>query len=168
MYMAKKKSGLSTGKLLGYVVAVLGLVAICMAFLAGVTTGKTKVGSVTVDATEYSGFQVAFGYKKNDVAVLGFSFMALLPLLLAVAGTVLAVVNTLKKDSKLLNFVVAGLFVVAGILYFIMPSFMVFADTLSGASAKLLDFKLGVGAILAGICSLLAGLIALAKPFMKK
>lgn len=166
--MAKKKKNSNLGKLLGYVVAVLGLVAVCMVFVNAVTTGDKEVYGVTIEGVKYSGLNVAFGKKSNDIEVLSFSFMALLPVLLAIAGTVLSVLNTLKKDSRLLNFVIAGLFIAAGVLYFIMPNFMVFADTISGAANKALDFKLAIGSIVAGICSVLAGVIALAKPFVKK
>lgn len=157
--MAKKKKGSDLGKILGYVVAVLGLVAVCMVFVKAVTTGE--------DGVSYTGLQVAFGKSSNDVAVLNFSFMALLPVILAVAGTVLAVLNALKNDSKLLNFVTAGLFIAAGVLYFIMPSFIVFAETIPGGIAKLLEYKLAAGAIVGAICSIFAGLVALAKPFVK-
>lgn len=166
--MAKKKKGLSLGKILGFVVALLGLVAICMVFVDAVTTGDKEVFGVTVEGVKYSGIKVIFGVKENDTAVLSFSFMALIPVILVLAGTVLSVLNALKDDAKLVNFIIAGMFVVAGVLYFIMPNFMVFADTLSGAIAKELEFKLAVGSIIAGVCSVLAGVISLAKPFLKK
>lgn len=166
--MAKKKKGLSLGKILGFVVALLGLVAICMVFVDAVTTGDKEVFGVTVEGVKYSGIKLIFGVKENDMAVLSFSFMALIPVILVLAGTVLSVLNALKDDAKLVNFIIAGMFVVAGVLYFIMPNFMVFADTLAGAVAKELEFKLAVGSIIAGICSVLAGVISLAKPFLKK
>lgn len=166
--MAKKKKGLSLGKILGFVVALLGLVAICMVFVDAVTTGDKEVFGVTVEGVKYSGIKLIFGVKENDMAVLSFSFMALIPVILVLAGTVLSVLNALKDDAKLVNFIIAGMFVVAGVLYFIMPNFMVFADTISGAFVKELEFKLAVGSIIAGICSVLAGVISLAKPFLKK
>ena len=166
--MAKKKKISNNGKLLAYASVVLGLVAVCMVFVAAVTTGTKEVGALTIEATQYSGLQVAFGYAKNDVAILGFSFLALLPVVLALAGTVIAVLNAVKGGSKVLDFVVAACFVVAGVLYFIMPSFMVFAETIPGAAASFLEFKLGAGAVVAAICALLAGLASLAKPFVKK
>lgn len=166
--MAKKKKGLSVGKILGFIVALLGLVAVCMVFVDAVTTGDKEVFGATIEGVKYSGIKVAFGVKENDIAVLKFSIMALLPVVLALAGTVLSVFNTLKKDAKLINFIIAGMFVVAGVLYFIMPNFMVFADTLAGGVAEALEFKLAIGSIIAGVCSVLAGVISLAKPFIKK
>lgn len=166
--MAKKKKGLNLSKVLGLVVALLGIVAICMLFVDAVTTGKKEVLGATIEGVKYSGFEVAFGVKENDVAILGFSFMALLPVILALVGTVLSVLNALKEDSKLVSFIIGGVFIVAGVFYFIMPNFMVFAETISGLIAKELEFKLAVGSIIAGACSVLAGVIALAKPFIKK
>lgn len=166
--MAKKKKGLSMGKILGLVVAILGLVAICMLSVDAVTTGNKETFGVTIEGVKYSGFKVAFGVKESDTAILSFSFMALLPVILALAGTVLSVLNSLKEDSKLVSFIVGAMFVVAGVLYFMMPNFMVFADTILGAGAKALDFKLAIGSIIAGVCSVLAGAIALVKPFVKK
>ena len=167
--MAKKKSGFGLGKILSIVAIVLGLVAVCMLFVDAVKVPDTELLGNTVKGEGYSGLKVAFGYKEEDTAVFAFSFMGLLPVILVLAGMVLSGLNAFsKKGSKMLDYVAMIAFVVAGVLYFIMPSFVVCADTLLGKIAAEIDYVLAVGSIVAAICSILAGLAVLAKNLMKK
>lgn len=168
--MAKKKSnGLDLGKILYYVAVVLGVVAVAMIFVASVKTPDVEVLNKVVEGESVTGLQVAFGYSENDVANLSFSFMALLPFVLALAGTVLTALNAFgKKGSKIFDFVSIGAFVVAGVLFFLMPSFMVFAETLAGAVLEAFEWKLAIGSIIAAVCSILAGAAVLVKGLMKK
>lgn len=168
--MAKKKGGLDLGKILYAVAAVLGVVAVCMLFVEAVKVPDSKLGSLKIEGNGYSGAQVAFGYTNDsDVAILNFSFLALLPSLLALAGAVLSILKiALKKSSKLLDFVSIGCFVVAGILFFIMPNFMVFADNIVAKVIAEADFVLAIGSIVAAVCSLLAGAAVLVKNLLKK
>ena len=168
--MAKKKSGLNLGKILYAVAAVLGLVAVVMLFVQAVKVPDVETYFGTLEnESGYTGLQVAFGASEKDVAVLGFSFMGLLPVILVVAGIVLSALKIASpKGSKLLDYVAVACFVVAGVLYFIMPSFMVFADTILGAIAKEIEYVLSTGAIVAAICSILAGATVLVKNLLKK
>lgn len=167
--MAKKKSGLNLGKILGLVAAVLGLVAVCMIFVDTVKVPDTEILGKVIEGEGYTGLKVAFGYKTDDVAVFSFSFMAVVPYLLMIAGVVLAVVNSMaKKSNKILDIVVCGLFVVAAVLCFVMPNFVVCADTLLGKIAAEIDYTLAIGAIVSAITSILAAAAVLVKALMKK
>lgn len=167
--MAKKKSGFDLGKILYVVAIVLGLVAVCMLFVDAVKVPDTEVLGNTIEGEGYSGLKVAFGYKEEDTAVFGFSFLGLLPVILVLVGMVLTALNTASKNSnKILDYVSMIAFVVAGVLYFIMPSFVVCTDTLLGKVAAEIDYVLAVGSIIAAICSILAGVVVLAKNLLKK
>lgn len=168
--MAKKKSGFNLGKILYLIAAVLGVVSIVMMFVDTVKIPDTDLGVLgTVEGEGYSGMKIAFGYKEDDVAVFGFSFMALLPYLLALAGVVLSAVNMLaKKSNKILDLVAVVAFVVAGVLFFIMPNFMVFADTITGKIAAEIDYKITIGAIISAITAIASGAVVLVKTLLKK
>lgn len=172
--MAKKKSsskkGFGLAKILYLVAAVLGVVAVVMLFVDNVKVPDTDLGILgTVEGTGYTGLQVAFGSSEKDVEVLAFSFMALLPYLLVIGGVVLSALGAFaKKGSKILDYVSIALYVVAGVLFFIMPNFMVFADTLLGVAASKLEYVLTTGAVVAAVCSLLSGATVLVKNLLKK
>lgn len=168
--MAKKKNGLDLGKVLYIVAVVLGLVAVAMLFVQAVKVPDTETAFGTIENDGgYTGWQIAFGKSEEDVKILSFSFMGLLPVILVLAGIVLSVLKVAaSKGSKVLDFVAIACFVVAGVLYFIMPSFMVFADTIAAKVVAEIDFVLSAGAIVAGVCSILAGATVLVKNLLKK
>ena len=83
--------------------------------------------------------------------------MALLPYLLIIAGVVFSILNA-KKTNKTLDFVTAGLFVVAAVLCFLMPSFVVCADTLLGKVAAEIDYEITTGAIVSAVASIAAAI----------
>lgn len=157
--MAKKKSKSNSGKILGILAALLGIVAVCMIFVETVKVPDTKVLDVG-----YTGLEVAFGFKESDIGVFAFSFMALLPYLLAVGGVIVSVLNaTSKKGNKMLDFVSAVLFVVAGVFFFLMPGFVVGADTALGKIAGAIEYELATGAIVSAISAIVAGVFAVVK-----
>lgn len=159
--MAKKKSKSNLGKILGVLAAVLGIVAICMIFVETVKVPDTKILGAVVEGAGYTGLKVAFGFEESDVGVFAFSFMALLPYLLMIVGVVLSLLNaTGKKGNKMLDFVSAILFVAAGVLCFLMPGFVVGADTVLGKIAEAVEYELAVGAIVSAIASIVAGVLA--------
>ena len=165
--MAKKKSSKKSsnlGKFLYLIAAVLGVVAVVMMF-----ADVVKYQGLLKEAT-YTGSQVVFGYTNDlDVKTLGFSFMAMLPYLLVLAGVVLADVSIFaKKNNKVLDYVSVIAFVVAGVLFFCVPNFMVFADTIAGKVAAEIDYKLAVGSIVSANTSILAGSVVLVKTLLKK
>lgn len=170
--MAKKKSskkGFGLGKILYLVAAVLGVVAIVMLFVDTVKVPDTKLLGKTIEGEGYSGLKVAFGFKEEDTAIFKFSFMGLLPYLLVLAGVVLTLVNAFaKKNNKILDYVSVAALVVAGVLFFVMPNFVVCADTILGKIAAEIDYELAVGAIVAAVCSIASGAVVLVKTLLKK
>ena len=167
--MAKKKSkGLDLGKILSFAAIVLGVVAVAMIFVASVKTPDVELLGNTVKGEGLSGLKVAFGYSEKEISALSFSIFALLPYVLALAGTVLTALNTFgKKGSKLFDFVSIGAFVAAGVMFFLMPGFMVFAETLAGVVLKAIEWELAIGSIIAGVCAVLAGAAVLVKSLKK-
>ena len=158
--MAKKKSKSNLGKVLGIVAAILGLVAICMIFIDTIKVPDTKLLGKVVEGEGYTGLEVVFGFKTDDVAVFDFSIMALLPYVLIIAGIVFSVVNAKsKKGNKILDFVTTGLFLVAAVLCFLMPSFVVCADTILGKIADAIEYDVTTGAVVAAGASLVAAVV---------
>ena len=154
--MAKRKSKSNLGKILGMVAGILGIVAILMIFVDTIKIPDTKF----IEGKGYTGLEVVFGFKEKDTAVFNFSIMALLPYLLMIVGTVLSFSNAVsKKGNKVLDFVTAGLFAVAAILCFLMPNFVVCADTLAGKIAAEIDYVTTTGAIVSAVASLGAAAI---------
>ena len=167
--MAKKKSGLNLGKILYLVAAALGVVAVVMMFVDTIKIPDTKILGETIEGEGFSGLKVAFGYKEEDMAIFKFSFMGLLPYVFVIAGAVLAVVNAVaKKNNKILDYVAIALFVVSGVLFFCMPNFVVFADTLAGKVAAEFDYELAVGAIVSAISAVASGAVIITKVLLKK
>jgi hypothetical protein len=113
-------------------------------------------------------FEIA-GYKEEDVAIFKFSFMGLLPYLLVLAGVVLTLVNAFaKKGNKIFDYISIAAFVVSGVLFFIMPNFMVFADNIAGKIAAEIDYELAVGAIVSAVAAVASGAVVLTKVLLKK
>lgn len=145
-------------KTLPIIAAVLGLIAIISLFLPAIVVGDN----------EFLGFTTAFGYEKKGVEYLSFSFMNLLTYLLTIGGTVCAVLAYWKKQNKLFAWISASCLLIAGIFFFLMISFA--SPT---AMWKLLGgfenlAKLGYGAILAGVCSILASVAMIANKLLEK
>lgn len=163
--MAKKKSGVSISKICLALGLLLGVAAICMMF----------VTSVEFKGLTYTGLQTAFGYtKETDVLVatakteiFAFSFMNLLTYILALAGVVLCLLNMLAhKSSKLFAFVSAAAFIVSAVFFFLTPQFsipMVLGKSVQGS----VELALGIGSILGGVFSGIAGVSTLASCFVK-
>ena len=162
--MAKKKSSRAgSQKIFNIIALLLGVATLAMLFLSVVKNPDTTVLGATIKGAELSGLEVAFGYSENSVKCLSFSFMALLPWLLALIGVVLTIINVVsKKATKIFTYISIVLFVGAGVMFFLMPNFMVFADSISGVVLKNLTWKLAIGSIIAGVCSILSGVVLLA------
>ena len=140
-------------------------VAILMIFIDTVKVPDTKF----IKGEGYTGLEVVFGFKENDIAIFNFSIMALLPYLLMIVGTIFSFSNAVsKKENKVLDFTTAGLFAIAAILCFLMPSFVVCADTLAGKIAAKIDYVTTTGAIISAIASICAAAISGVKAIIKK
>lgn len=164
--MAKKKSGVSISKICLALGLLLGVAAICMMF----------VTSVEFKGLTYTGLQTAFGYtKETDVLVataktevFAFSFMNLLTYILALAGVVLCLLNMLAhKSSKLFAFVSAAAFIVSAVFFFLTPQFSIPMMVLGKSVQGSVELALGIGSILGGVFSGIAGLSTLASCFVK-
>lgn len=164
--MAKKKSN-NLAKYLPFATIVLSILAFVMLFLPAIVTKEAKLD------TDYSGFQLAFGYKEEmlgkEVTILKFSFMNFLTVLLPLAALVLTLLNAFgKKQNKLFTLLAAICLAVAGVFFFCSLGFSSF-----NVHEKVVDetkelFKLGIGAILGGVFSLLGALASFASLVMNK
>ena len=174
--MAKKKQkknvkNLKLSNILTYASCLLGLIATCMIFLPAIN-GEMKPLFGDVVKESFTGLQVAFGYTKVTgdkiqivTETLNANVFAIIVFLLPIALTFVALIF---KNVKIANLIVTLLFVACGICLF----------TLAGGFAKNIVedvawvytnyvWTLGVGPILAGICSCLAG-VSLAGKFIVK
>lgn len=163
--MAKKKSKSNLGKVLGIIAAILGVVAIGMIFVDTIKIPDTKF----IEGEGYNGLKVVFGYKEGNVSVFSFSIMALVTYLLMIVGVALSILSfRAKKGNKVLDLVTAALFVVAGVLCFLMPSLVAFSDTIAGMIAAEIDYTLAIGAIVSAITSILAAVAMAIKALSAK
>lgn len=163
--MAKKKSGANISKICLALGLLLGVAAICMMFVGGVTWGNTT----------YTGLQTAFGYTQETNLVLttakteifAFSFMNLLTYILALVGVVMCLLNVLAhKSNSLFAFIGAASFIVSAVFFFLAPQFSI--PMLLGSSVQgSVELALGIGSILGGVFSGIAGLSTLASCFVK-
>ena len=140
---------------------VLGIVTILLMFGDWAVYNGVAKGS-------YTGVQATFGYSEStllgNVEVLNFSFMNLLPFLLVLACVVLALLKFLGVvKSKIVDIVMIVLFAVSAVLFFCASNFVVFASEYAN-----LELKLGAGAIVAGIMSILSAGVVVLPAFVLK
>lgn len=167
--MAKKKIKSNSRKFLGLIASILGIIAFCMIFIETIKVPDTKVLGNVIEREGYTGLKVVFGFKSDDVAVFGFSFMALLAYLLMILGVVLSIFSyRTKKSNKVFDFIAVFSFVVAGVLCFLMPGFVVGADTLAGKLVDEIDYTLAIGAIVSATASIFAAICMSVKVITSK
>lgn len=152
-------------KYAGFVAILLALAAIGFMFAPAIVYGTGD------DPTTFTAFQTMFGYTKRiqiggglyrDVQYFDFSFMVLLTLILIAAGIVLSVMKMfVGGKSKLFTLITTACFIVAGVLLFMLIPLSVPHVYNEGSWAQYSlskdDMTLGWGAIVAAICSLIAG-----------
>lgn len=168
-------------KVLPFIAAGLALLAVI--FLA-LPAAKYEEWGWTMSA---NGFTAIFGGNmiemdegvKESYAYFGFSFINFLAFLCLIVAAVLEIVATLTKKN-VFGFIASGLFVVAGILFFCMlrnfafdKSAEVFYGYTEAEFAVEKNFvlqmaKLGAGAILPAVCSILAAIVVLVECFFDK
>lgn len=149
-----KKSKLTLKTILYSVAVVLGVVSICMMFASAfaVTQSVTILGQTAENVTVYTGVQAVFG--KEDV--LAFSFMNLLSYILVLVGAVFAVLKACGVlKSKIFDYVIIALFVVAALFFFLTVQLLAWNET----TKSILDvaqstYSLGAGPIVSAILSL--------------
>lgn len=165
--MAKKSKKISfeltLGNILLCVAAVVGLVAFFMCFVSAISgTGNLLGGQVN-----YSGTQVAFGYKDGDTEILAFNFFAFLGLfILPLAGVALTVLFFFFKKN-LFIYIALACFALAAILAFLADVFFKMG-VINGTYYDLYTWKLATGPILAGIFNIIACGSLTVKLFLKK
>ena len=93
-----------------------------------------------------------------------FVFMMLVAVVAMVAGAVVSYLSV-KKEGDLFKYIAAACFVVAALLCFLTKNFYCSANDLSEVKSM---FDLGIGAILAGICSLVAAAAVILPKFIKE
>ncbi len=159
-----KKNSIFTLKNILYSASVLlAVVAFCMLAVNAfsVTQSATILGQTVENTTVYTGVQAVFG-KENALA---FSFMNLLSYIFVFAGVVLALLRVFGVlKSKIFDYVIVALFVVAAVFFFLTIQFVVWdADLKSVLDLAKSTYALGAGPIVAGILSILsAGCVAVA------
>lgn len=150
--------------------AVLGIIAVIMIFLPAVATGDDS----------FNGIKAVFGWTEKteflgstiETKLLSFSFMNLLTYLLAIAGVVLSVLGIMGKGSKLFTLIATVCFAVAAVFFFCTIAFTVVEEGWSDLASALggdikESWKLGVGSIIGGICSILAAGCTIVPTFLK-
>lgn len=122
---SRKKNSLSN---------IFTIVEIALALVAFITMFLPTVIIKDSDQT-YLGMQIAFGYTqtlgkiiKVDIKLFAASFMAMLPYFLAIVVAIMAAIKMVKKDlnNTVVKFVIALCLLVAGILFIMMPNFIVY------------------------------------------
>ena len=166
--MAKKKSKKQTSKYAFLVAVIFGLLAVASIFLPAFK-GVSKVGGAE---DTFTGIQTALGYKESTeilgatitTEILKINLFSLLAYALPLAGVVLLVIF---KNVKLFNFISFGAFVASGVFAFI--SINTFPSTVIGSelTSALVEYSLGLGSILCGALSIIAGLATLVKLLKK-
>ena len=141
-----------------------------MIFVEVVNIPATDLGVLgSVEYDGYTGLNLVLGCSDGGVEILLFSSMALLPYAMVLLGVILTAVNTFgKKSKKMLNDIAGGLFLIAGVTFFMMPNFMVFADNVVAKVVAELEFKAVIGAIVSGVCAVISGVAMLSKSLINK
>lgn len=168
-----KKSKSKINIILYAVAIILAVVAVCMIFVD--VSAIAKNGDTGYVLT---GIQATFGYSEETklagtLVYTEFSFMNLLVYILLIVGVVLALLRLFKvAKSGVVDWVAIAAFAAAAVLYFIMPSFVVYGKTWSGLVETAIELgsakTLMVGAIVGGVTSALAAVSLLANKFMAK
>lgn len=114
----------------------------------------------------YTGLQIAFGYKTkvlgSEIGVFKFSIMNVLTYVLAIGGIVLTLMNA-KGKSKLFSLLATACFVVSAVFFFSAIGFTVPASDYVTNETLKKTFELGAGAIVGGICMILAAVCSVGK-----
>ena len=157
--MAKKKSTKKSLGILSFIPFVLGIVAILALFLTCITVEGAEGG--------YSGWQASFGYSETaafiSIEILGFSLMNCIGFGLIACGVLFVLLGALGNGGKFTTLISTLTFIAGAVFMFLMPDFTVAITD----SIIIIAWKLGIGAIIAGGASALAGLFSAFKLIKK-
>lgn len=154
--------------------------------LAALIVGLAAPAVIVSEEIAYSGWKSVFGFKEvKDVILVGeqtfeylkFSFWNLLLYILLIVGIAACVVSFVKPELSWLGYVAAGCFTVAAVFFFCSVGLTQAGSvyTLEGNPIEELirtqseakeAWKLGAGAIVGAILSILAVLCAAAPPVL--
>ena len=172
--MAKKsKKQKTNGKLFLAIALLFGIASIFMILLPAI--------KVIDNDTAYTGLQVVFGYENKETLfgstittpILEFSFMNLLTYLLVIVGVITLILNLIGKASGLLSLISIIALIGAGVLFFLTANFTMpvvgdIGSFLGNTVEEIREYyQLGIGAILGGVFSILAGVSQLLKSLIK-
>lgn len=171
--MGKKKKKNSLSKLLSFVALVAGVGALTMMFLPSLhiegTLAFLRAGS------DFTGLQTAFGYASENVTYFTFSFLNLLSYLMVLASVVLIALKLFGVlKGNLVDYLCIAMLTVSGVFFFLTVQFAVMSEGLSNAisianlARTTVTTHLGIGAILAGVFSLVSAILLLTKVFTSK
>lgn len=163
--MAKSKKSSSMPLYLSVAILVLVVLGIILFLFLNATVLNTGDLGDYIEGLSDSGFtgmQVVFGYTEStegviefSMEILGFSFVALLPLVFAFVGVILNITK-----SKLIS-LIGVLFLVAGAIMMLFTSNYLVWGELFASVAELLEFNAGIGSYLGLACFGLAALVGL-------
>lgn len=145
---------ISLSDIINAVVLLFGLTAFCMIFVDCV-----KCTNFLRATTCFKGYQTAFG---GAAGILSFSFFNFLPFLFVLVASVFAGLKFfgIKISDFDFDWIVAGLFFLAAIFFFVSPVTLQFQSTTEAQNFKnIYSFYMGVGLIVAAVLSLFASLL---------
>ncbi len=154
-------------KYVNHAIAALGVVALCMIFVAAI--GYEGIGEgLKKEFITYNGLKVVFGYKEAvtdsiTVELIKFSFMNLLTYILVLAAIIFAVFGILKSN-KLFLLVTIVCALAAAIFFLCTKSFVVLPE--DGKLSE--EVKLCAGPIVGAICMFLSAIAGTAKLVLEK
>ena len=149
--MAKKtKKEFVLNKYYPYIVFAVALGCAGMMFLPGVDLVFNLI--IKEEVTSVMGWQVIFGYTGTEanIELMTFSFMALLAVILPVAGGLVP----LLLRSKLGAMISLGCFAVGAVFAFMMVLFVMPTTALTWLTGANCTIALGIGSILLGALSI--------------
>ncbi len=167
---SKKKSVKKATRFIPFVLLILGIVVVCMGFLAGATYTPQygDPSSITIWKLAVGGsiddLSLNLGGLASQKTSITFAILPFLCLIVPLAG---AVVSVFLK-GKIGGLIATICFLFAGIAFFFVPqvSFVESVTEILGSSSKTttafsaMDYTLGVGSIIGGVVSLVGGLIS--------
>ncbi|MBQ9714067.1 MAG: hypothetical protein IJV83_05595 [Clostridia bacterium] len=143
--------------------AIAGVLALILFFACDVVYMEV-MGEKVGDAV--NGWEATFGKKEEGVELVKFAFMNFLTVILLIGAIACAVLSYLKPENKMFAYIAAGLFALAAIFFFCAKGFYCSANDVESEMKEYL--KLGVGAIIAAILSLLSAAAVAVPAVLKK
>lgn len=155
--MAKRKKK-NSNSILSVVPLILSVIVMALMFLDVVK----YTGKVLGTETFFKGFNVIFGLTEKTTLlgatienkILSFSVLALVAVCLPMVAAVVQLSQ--NKILKLVGFILAA---GGAVMLFIMPSFVVFANEVTGALYGAAVSSIAIGGIIAGIVASVEALI---------